>query len=213
MKILRKMCLMRSEKSKKILEFLSQLRQFDTGLKQRLFVQKVKKHTCKSKHKSTVAFPEQYSFTAFKHGKKRLNDTIVLRWSAFDIWVSWWNSDIVCDGLERLRKRYPDQYLYIILDNAAYQHCRKVRDKAEKWNINLVFLPPYSPNLNLIERLWKFLRKEILANQYYHSFWDFYSAIESFVKTLHENYFEQLSSLLTFRFEVFDFSDFYWFLE
>ena len=35
-------------------------------------------------------------------------------------------------GLERLRKRYPDQYLYIILDNAAYQHCRKVRDKAEK---------------------------------------------------------------------------------
>lgn len=243
------MCLMRSEKSKKILEFLSQLRQFDTSLKQRLFVQKVKKHTCKSKHKSTVAFPEQYSFTAFKHGKKRLNDTIVLRWSAFDIWVSWWycwckkrkfvpsaygrkranllgflnpvtfettsimndsylNSDIVCDGLERLRKRYPDQYLYIILDNAAYQHCRKVRDKAEKWNINLVFLPPYSPNLNLIERLWKFLRKEILANQYYHSFRDFYSAIESFVKTLHENYFEQLSSLLTFRFEVFDFSDF-----
>ena len=40
--------------------------------------------------------------------------------------------DAVCDGLERLRKRYPDQYLYIILDNAAYQHCRKVRDKTEK---------------------------------------------------------------------------------
>ena len=74
------MCLMRSEKSKKILEFLSQLRQFDTGI---------------------------------------MND-------------SYLNSDIVCDGLERLRKRYPDQYLYIILDNAAYQHCRKVRDKAEK---------------------------------------------------------------------------------
>lgn len=45
---------------------------------------------------------------------------------------SYLNSDIVCDGLERLRKRYPDQYLYIILDNAACQHCRKVRDKAEK---------------------------------------------------------------------------------
>ena len=81
------MCLMRSEKSKKILEFLSQLRQFDTGLKQRLFVQKVKKHTCKSKHKSAVAFPEQYSFTTFKHGKKRLNYAIVLRWSAFDIFA------------------------------------------------------------------------------------------------------------------------------
>lgn len=171
------MCLMRSEKSKKILEFLSQLRQFDTGLKQRLFVQKVKKHTCKSKHKSAVAFPEQYSFTTFKHGKKRLNGTIVLRlfcdgvhltygyhggycWCKKRKFVpsaygrkranllgflnpvtfettsimndSYLNSDIVCDGLERLRKRYPDQYLYIILDNAAYQHCRKVRDKAEK---------------------------------------------------------------------------------
>lgn len=47
---------------------------------------------CKVEHafKSTVAFPEQYSFTIFKHGKKRLNYAIVLRWSAFDIWVSWW---------------------------------------------------------------------------------------------------------------------------
>ena len=42
-----------------------------------------------SSKKSTVAFPEQYSFTTFKHGKKRLNYAIVLRWSAFDIWVSW----------------------------------------------------------------------------------------------------------------------------
>ena len=156
-------------------------------------------------------------FVPSAYGRKRANLLGFLNPVTFETTSimndSYLNSDIVCDGLERLRKWHPDQYLYIILDNAAYQHCRKVRDKAEKWNINLVFLPPYSPNLNLIERLWKFLRKEILANQYYHSFRDFYSAIESFVKTLHENYFEQLSSLLTFRFEVFDFSDFYWFLE
>ena len=156
MKILRKMCLMRSEKSKKILEFLSQLRQFDTGI---------------------------------------MND-------------SYLNSDIVCDGLERLRKRYPDQYLYIILDNAAYQHCRKVRDKAEKWNINLVFLPPYSPNLNLIERLWKFLRKELLANNFFKSFKTVYSEIESFICSLHLEHTDKLSSLLTPKFELFDSSIF-----
>lgn len=189
MKILWKMCLMRSEKSKKILEFLSQLRQFDTGLKQRLFVQKVKKHTCKSKHKSTVAFPEQYSFTTFKHGKKRLNDTIVLRWSAFDIWVSWW--------------------ILLVQKEKICTFCLWSETSKSPW----IFKPCNVWNYKHIERLWKFLRKEILANQYYHSFRDFYSAIESFVKTLHENYFEQLSSLLTFRFEVFDFSDFYWFLE
>lgn len=122
---------------------------------------------------------------------------------------SYLNSDSVCEGLEKLRKNNLDEYIYVILDNAAYQRCKKVKQKAAELNINLIFLPPYSPNLNLIERLWKFLRKEILANQYYHSFREFYSAIESFVKTLHENYFERLSSLLTFCFEVFDASGFY----
>lgn len=122
---------------------------------------------------------------------------------------SYLNSDSVCEGLEKLRKNNLNEYIYVILDNAAYQRCKKVKQKAAELNINLIFLPSYSPNLNLIERLWKFLRKEILSNQYYHSFREFYSAIESFVKTLHENYFEQLSSLLTFRFEVFDASEFY----
>ena len=122
---------------------------------------------------------------------------------------SYLNSDSVCEGLEKLRKNNLNEYIYVILDNAAYQRCKKVKQKAAELNINLIFLPSYSPNLNLIERLWKFLRKEILYNQYYHSFREFYSAIESFVKTLHENYFERLSSLLTFRFEVFDSSEFY----
>jgi len=44
--------------------------------------------------------------------------------------------------------------LYIILDNARYQYCDWVREEADIWNIELVFLPSYSPNLNIIERLW-----------------------------------------------------------
>ena len=50
---------------------------------------------------------------------------------------SYLNSDSVCEGLEKARKQYPDQYLYIILDNAAYQRCSKVKSKAEELNINV----------------------------------------------------------------------------
>lgn len=117
---------------------------------------------------------------------------------------SYLNADSVCEGLEKLRKKYPKKILYIILDNAAYQRCNKVAEKAKQLNINLVFLPPYSPNLNLIERLWKFLRKVVLSNKYYHSFSDFFSAIENFIDTLSDQFYDQLSSLLSFRFEILD---------
>lgn len=121
---------------------------------------------------------------------------------------SYLNSESVCTGLEKLRKRYPNQYLYVILDNAAYQQCRKVKHKAEKLNINLIFLPPYSPNLNLIERLWKFLRKELLANRFFKSFKSFFSEIDFFVNSLHVNYLDKLSTLLAPNFEVLDSSTF-----
>lgn len=151
-------------------------------------------------------------FVPSAYGRKRANLLGFLNHVTFETTSimndSYLNLDIVCDGLERLRKRYPDQYLYIILDNAAYQHCRKVRDKAEKLNINLVFLPPYSPNLNLIERLWKFLRKELLANNFFKSFKTFYSEIESFICSLHLEHTDKLSSLLTPKFELFDSSIF-----
>lgn len=121
---------------------------------------------------------------------------------------SYLNSESVCTGLEKLRQRYPNQFLYIILDNAAYQRCKKVKHKAEELNINLIFLPPYSPNLNLIERLWKFLRKELLANRFFKSFSVFFSAIDDFVNSLHKQHFIQLSSLLAFHFEVLNSSSF-----
>ena len=114
------------------------------------------------------------------------------------------NSDSVCDGLDELRKRFPDKILYVIMDNAAYQRCKKVQEKAEQLKINIIFLPAYSPNLNLIERLWKFLRKKVLSNKYYHTFKEFYSAIETFINTAHNEYLDQLSSLLSFNFELLD---------
>jgi len=51
----------------------------------------------------------------------------------------------------------------IVLDNARYQRCKLVIAKAEELGIELLFLPPYSPNLNLIERLWKACQKGSLV--------------------------------------------------
>ena len=146
------------------------------------------------------------------YGRKRANLLGFLNAVTFETTSimndSYLNSESVCAGLEKLRARYPNQYLYIILDNAAYQRCKKVKHKAEELNINLIFLPPYSPNLNLIERLWKFLRKELFSNRFFKSFSAFFSAIDSFIHSLHVFYFVKLSSLLAPHFEILDSSSF-----
>ena len=60
------------------------------------------------------------------------------------------NTDSVCRGLKMIREQNPEaKQIYIILDNASYQHCKKVMETAVHYGIVLVFLPPYSPNLNL----------------------------------------------------------------
>ena len=71
------------------------------------------------------------------------------------------NSDTVCNVLIRMRRKHKGQRLVVVLDNASYQHCEQTIDCAYLNDIKL-FLPSYSPNLNLIERLWKFTKKTIL---------------------------------------------------
>ena len=114
------------------------------------------------------------------------------------------NADSVCDGLRKLRRNAPNEWLYVILDNAAYQRCKKVKECAVELNINLIYLPPYSPNLNLIERLWKFLRRKILANKYYTSFQCFFDKIKNFLANAYLNFTSALHTLLAFNFECFD---------
>ena len=72
----------------------------------------------------------------------------------------------VCELLEKikLQAKLP---ITIVLDNARYQRCKAVIALAEALGIELLFLPPYSPNLNLIERVWKFTKKECLNSRYY----------------------------------------------
>ena len=91
----------------------------------------------------------------------------------------------------------------IILDNARYQKCKLVQEVALSLNIELLYLPPYSPNLNLIERLWKFVKKKCLWSKYYANFKDFKEAIMDCLSQTHTTYKNELQSLLNPKFQSF----------
>jgi transposase len=117
---------------------------------------------------------------------------------------SYINAHSVCQLLLKLRLLFPDDPLTLVLDNARYQRCRFVMDVAALLEIELLFLPPYSPNLNLIERLWKFVKKECLATQYYASFDSFKEAINSCLAHTQDIHKDKLATLLTLNFQTFD---------
>lgn len=115
------------------------------------------------------------------------------------------NAKTVCELIRYLRAEHPGKSLHLVMDNARYQRCRLVESCAKKFNINLVFLPPYSPNLNLIERLWKLMKKEALAGKYYATKQEFEAAVVGFLDRLNEGeYEEQITSLLTTNFQTLD---------
>lgn len=104
--------------------------------------------------------------------------------------------------LDEIKKDYPKaDKIYMFLDNARYSRNYDVQGYAETLNIKLMFLPPYSPNLNLIERLWKFFKKKIRKNTYYKTFEKFRKAINEFFKNI-DQYKPELKKLLTLNFEI-----------
>lgn len=105
--------------------------------------------------------------------------------------------------LKQLREHYVDLPIKIVLDNARYQHCKLVEEAAKHLNIELLFLPSYSPNLNIIERLWKFTKKKILYAKYYETPHKFHTAIIGFFQTVNQKYDADLKNLLTLKFQFF----------
>ena len=104
--------------------------------------------------------------------------------------------------LEAIRKQYSEaETICLILDNARYQKGAIAQQKAKELNIDLVYLPPYSPNLNLIERLWRFFKKKIMKNTYYEDFQTFRMAIAQFFANF-DQYTIQIEKLLNFKFGI-----------
>ena len=114
------------------------------------------------------------------------------------------NAHSVCQLLQKLAALRLEVPITLVLDNARYQKCQLVWALAEALNIELLYLPAYSPNLNLIERLWKFVKKKCLYSTYYANFKDFKQAISECLAQTHTTYKKELDSLLSLRFQTFE---------
>lgn len=101
----------------------------------------------------------------------------------------------VCDLLKKIKAKYEQREVHLVLDNARYQKCRVVQDLAGQLDIHLEYIPPYSPNLNLIERLWKFIKGD-LSSKYYNDFKSFCEKIDSLLAAAADVYKSRIDSLI-----------------
>jgi transposase len=108
----------------------------------------------------------------------------------------------VCELLKKL-KAQATLPITVILDNARYQKCKIVFELAKELDIELLYLPTYSPNLNLIERFWKFTKKTCLNSKYYENFALFKGQISNLVDNAHMTNSKELESLLTLNFQLY----------
>ena len=116
---------------------------------------------------------------------------------------SYINSASIGEMLRLLRRAHWGESITVVLDNAAYQRCYWVREYATLLDINLLFLPSYSPNLNLIERLWKFVKKQSLNNCYYETFDDFKRGIDACLNDIDKKHKAQVNTLMNLKFQSF----------
>lgn len=113
------------------------------------------------------------------------------------------NSHTVCELLHQIAALELATPITLVLDNAAYQRCKLVQGLAKELNIELLFLPSYSPNLNLIERLWKFVKKQALHSRHHTNYADFQAAIDNCLDALTTTHKSAVASLLTLKFQTF----------
>jgi transposase len=114
------------------------------------------------------------------------------------------NAESVCTLLREVAAAGMGGPITLVLDNARYQKCELVKSLAASLGIELLYLPSYSPNLNLIERLWKFVKKECLGCRVLPTYEAFTQAIDDCLANLNTRYKHQMKTLLNLEFQLFD---------
>ena len=113
------------------------------------------------------------------------------------------NADSFIRFLKELESINPEAArIHIVLDNARYHRNKKVKEYLQQSRIELHFLPPYSPNLNLIERVWGFTKRTLIYNQYFDDYHQFKESIIHFLKSLHLHYRDEMLTLLEHNFHI-----------
>jgi transposase len=115
---------------------------------------------------------------------------------------NWINAQSTIELFNKIEKEQPNGRIYLVLDNARYYRSQLIQDFVRDHpRIVLLFIPPYSPNLNVIERLWRFFKKKTLYNTYYEQFSHFRRSCLNYFKNI-EIYQSELRTLMTDKFQI-----------
>lgn len=150
--------------------------------------------TGKTKHVGTTASWTRLNIIgAIQLG--HLADTITAQYDRI-------NAESIIDFMGKLRAQHGDKTVHLILDRAGYHVANEVAKNAKKLNIELHFLPPYSPNLNPIERLWKVMNEHVRNNRFFKGAKDFKDSILSFFEQTLPNIAHSLTTRINDNFQM-----------
>lgn len=113
------------------------------------------------------------------------------------------NSQTISDFLTSLREKYSSsKTIHLILDQAGYHRSSKVKAATKKLGIKLHYLPPYSPNLNPIERLWKVMNEHVRNNRFFETPKIFKNALNNFFKNTLPDIAKSLNNRINDNFQL-----------
>jgi transposase len=100
-----------------------------------------------------------------------------------------YNAEAFLAFLEQIVREYPTGKIVMVLDNARIHHAKLLIPflKEKQNRLELVFLPPYSPQLNIVEGLWKWLKSDVINNVFYHTTAEIRKNVQAFMDSIMTN--------------------------